>query len=41
MDFALVIFIIGLIWVGVSLTIVILVIKGFCKLYHRVVDGKI
>lgn len=41
MEYALGIFIIGMIWVGISLVISILLIIGFCKLYHRVVDGKI
>ncbi len=35
------VFIIGTIWVGISLVTSILLITGFCKLYHRVVDGKI
>jgi len=41
MEFALGVFIIGAIWIGVSLTIAILLIIGFCKLYHRVLNGKI
>ena len=41
MDFAPVIFIIGMIWVGASITIALLIIIGFCKLYHRIVDGKV